>query len=278
MHPYFSLARPLTSLMIGLAVFASALIGVGSRINEYAIPVFLGFTVAFLFGIAGNAINDYLDRETDKINHPDRPIPSGKLKPAHALYFSIIFFIISLVLSFFLSFIVGYGALLVVLIALVSQIAYEKKFKHEKIIGNMIIGTQTALAFIFGGVIVGKTVITGIIAIAVFLSIAGREVVKDIEDIRGDKDRATLPMKIGARNAGIVASMLIALAVLISPLPYYPLHQFGWEYLLVVSIADVIFIGSIPVIFKDARLARRTLKFAMLIAIFAFIVGSVFRS
>jgi geranylgeranylglycerol-phosphate geranylgeranyltransferase len=278
MHPYFSLARPLTSLMIGLAVLASALIGVGSRINEYAVPVFLGFAVAFLFGIAGNAINDYLDKESDKINHPDRPIPSGKLKPAHALYFSIIFFIISLVLSFLLSFIVGYGALLVVLIALVSQIAYEKKFKHEKIIGNIIIGTQTALAFIFGGVIVGKTVITGIIAIAVFLSIAGREVVKDIEDIRGDKDRTTLPMKIGVRNAGIVASMLISLAVLISLLPYYPLHQFGWEYLLLVSIADVLFIGSIPVIFKDARLARRTLKFAMLIAIFAFIAGSVFRS
>jgi geranylgeranylglycerol-phosphate geranylgeranyltransferase len=121
-------------------------------------------------------------------------------------------------------------------------------------------------------------VITGIIAIAVFLSIVGREVVKDIEDIRGDKDRITLPMKIGMRKAGMVASMLIALAVLISPLPYYPLHQFGWEYLLVVSIADVLFIGSIPVIFKDARTARRTLKFAMLIAIFAFIVGSVFRS
>lgn len=278
MHPYFSLGRPLTSLMIGLAVFASALIGVGVRINEYATPVFLGFAVAFLFGIAGNAINDYLDRETDKINHPDRPIPSGKLKPTHALYFSIIFFIISLVLSFFLTFIVGYGALLVVLIALVSQIAYETKFKHEKIIGNIIIGTQTALAFIFGGVIVGKTVITGIIAIAVFLSIAGREVVKDIEDMRGDKDRTTLPMKIGVRKAGIVASMLIALAVLISLLPYYPLHQFGWEYLLLVSIADVLFIGSIPVIFRDARLARRTLKFAMLIAIFAFIAGSVFRS
>jgi geranylgeranylglycerol-phosphate geranylgeranyltransferase len=263
--------------MIGLAVFTAALIGAGSDIKESVLPIFLGFSVAFLFGIAGNAINDYLDRETDKINHPDRPIPSGKLNPAHALYFSINFFIISLVLSFFLSFIVGYEVLLVVLIAFVSQIAYEKKFKHEKIIGNIIIGTQTALAFIFGGVIVGKTVITSIIAIAVFLSIVGREVVKDIEDIRGDKDRITLPMKIGVRKAGMVASMLIALAVLISPLPYYPLHQFGWEYLLVVSIADVLFIGSIPLIFRDARLARRVLKFAMLIAVFAFIIGSVFR-
>ena len=277
MNPYISLSRPLTSLMIGLAVFTAALIGAGFRINEYATPVFLGFAVAFLFGIAGNSINDYLDRDSDKINHPDRPIPSGKLKPEKALYFSMIFFIISLALSFVLSSIVGYAAFLVVVIALASQIAYEIRFKHEKIIGNIIIGSQTALAFIFGGVVVGSAGITGIIAVAVFLSITGREVVKDIEDVKGDTDRTTLPMKLGVKKAGIVAALLIILAVLISPLPYYPLHQFGWEYLLVVSLADILFIGSIPMIFKDAKLARRLLKFAMLIAIFAFIAGAMFR-
>lgn len=277
MHPYISLGRPLTSLMIGMAVFASALIGAGLKINDYAIPVFLGIGIAFLFGIAGNAINDYLDKESDKINHPDRPIPSGKLKPGQALFFSIIFFSISLLLSIYLSLISGYGVLIIVMIALASQIAYEMRFKHKKIIGNMIIGTQTALAFVFGGVVVGKTMITFVIAIAVFLSIVGREIVKDIEDVKGDKDRVTLPMKIGAKKAGIIASVFIVLAVLISPLPYYPLHQFGWEYLSVVSMADMLFIGSIPLIFKDAKLARRMLKFAMLIAIFAFIAGSVFR-
>ncbi|MDO9096578.1 MAG: UbiA family prenyltransferase, partial [Candidatus Methanoperedens sp.] len=240
-------------------------------------PIFLGFAVAFLFGLAGNAINDYFDYENDKINHPERPIPSGKLKPEQALFFSMFFFAISLALSFYLSFIVGYGALLVVVIALLSQVAYEWKFKHEKIIGNMIIGAQTALAFVFGGVIVGETGMTGVLAVAVFLSIVGREIVKDIEDVKGDKDRVTLPMKLGVKTAGIVAAFFIVLAVLISLLPYYPLHQFGWQYLLVIAIADTLFIGSIPVIFKDAKTARRMLKFAMLIAIFAFVTGSVFR-
>ncbi len=277
MHPYISLGRPLTSLMIGLAVLASALIGVGRDVDVYSFPVFLGFAVAFLFGLAGNAINDYFDYENDKINHPERPIPSGKLKPKQALFFSILFFAISLVLSFYLSFIVGYGALLVVVIALLSQVAYEWKFKHEKIIGNMIIGTQTALAFVFGGVVVGKTMMSGVIAVAVFLSIVGREIVKDIEDVKGDKDRVTLPMKLGVKNAGIVAAFFIVLAVLISILPYYPLRQFGGQYLLVIAMADALFIGSIPVIFKDAKTARKMLKFAMLIAIFAFVTGSVFR-
>ncbi|MCE8424209.1 MAG: UbiA family prenyltransferase [Candidatus Methanoperedens sp.] len=277
MNPYISLGRPLTSLMIGLVVLASALIEAGSNLDGYALPIFLGFTVAFLFGIAGNSINDYFDYENDKINHPDRPIPSGKLKPKHVLRFSIFIFVISFLLSLFLSSRVGYSALLIVAIAFTSQIAYEKKYKHEKIIGNLIIGTQTALAFIFGGIIVGKNIITGLIAISVFLSIVGREIVKDIEDIKGDKDRVTLPMKIGVKKAGVVATIFILLAVLISPLPYYPLHQFGWEYLLVVSIADLLFIASIPLIFNNANLARRMLKFAMLTAIFAFIAGTIFK-
>lgn len=275
MHPYISLSRPLTSLMIGLAVVTAALIEVGRDFNT--LPVFLGFAIAFLFGTAGNAINDYLDYENDKINHPERPIPSGELKPEQALNFSIIFFSGSLLLSIYLSSITGFEVFLVVIVALASQIAYEKRFKQEKIIGNIIIGTQTALAFIFGGIIVGRTIITGVIAVAVFLSIVGREIVKDIEDVRGDRGRVTLPMKLGIKRAGIVASLLIILAVLISPVPYYPLREFGMEYLGVVSIADVLFIASIPLIFKDANLARRMLKFAMLIAIFAFITGSIFR-
>ncbi len=276
MHPYISLGRPLTSLMIGLAVFASALIEAGSGINDHALPVFLGFAVAFLFGIAGNAINDYFDRENDKINHPERPLPSGRLRPSQALWFSIFFFAISLLLSVYLSFITNFGALLVAAAAMACQLGYEMKWKHEKMIGNVIIGTQTALAFIFGGIIVGKVMATGVIAAAVFLSIVGREIVKDIEDVGGDRGRTTLPMRIGVRNAGIVAAVLIILAVLISPLPYYPLHIFGLEYLLVVSIADILFIGSLPLIFKNAKLARKMLKFAMLVAIIAFITGALF--
>ncbi|VVB88623.1 Digeranylgeranylglyceryl phosphate synthase [uncultured archaeon] len=277
MQPYISLGRPLTSLMIGLAVFASAFIEAGSGIGSHALPVFLGFSVAFLFGIAGNAINDYFDYENDKVNHPERMLPSGRLKPEQALRFSIFFFSLSFLLALFLSYLIGYAVLLIVVIAMVCQLGYELKWKHEKIIGNVIIGTQTALAFIFGGIIVGNVMATGVIAAAVFLSIVGREIVKDIEDVEGDRGRTTLPMRIGVMNAGIGAAVLIILAVLVSPLPYYPLHIFGWEYLIVVSIADVLFIGSLPMIFKNARKARYLLKFAMLIAIFSFLIGSIFR-
>lgn len=275
MHPYVSLSRPLTSLMIGLAVLASAAIGAGSGIGERLLSVLLGFFIAVIFGMGGNAINDYFDVESDRINHPERPIPSGRLERKHALYFSFILFSISFVLSLILSLIAGHAVFIVVAAALSLQVAYELRFKREKLIGNFIIGFQTALAFIFGGMLVGNTVLTGLIALAAFLSISGREIVKDIEDIEGDRDRVTLPKRLGKVNAGIVASFLILLAVLISPLAYYPLHIFGWEYLIVVAVSDAIFLGSIPLIFRNAKQARRMLKFAMLAAMLAFIAGAM---
>ena len=92
MHPYIHISRPLTSLMIGLAVFTSSLIGVGRNIDAYMLPVFLGVMIASLFGMAGNAINDYFDQKTDRINHPDRPIPSGELTPQTSTEFFNTFF------------------------------------------------------------------------------------------------------------------------------------------------------------------------------------------
>ncbi|HIH45320.1 MAG TPA: UbiA family prenyltransferase [Candidatus Methanoperedenaceae archaeon] len=261
--------------MIGLAVLASAAIGAGSGIGEHSLPVLLGFLIAVIFGMGGNAINDYFDVESDRINHPERPIPSGRLERKHALYFSLILFAISFVLSLILSFVAGYAVFIVVAAALLLQVAYELRFKREKLIGNFLIGFQTALAFIFGGILVGNTVLTGLIALAAFLSIAGREIVKDIEDMEGDRDKVTLPKRIGKAKAGVAASLLILLAVLISPLAYYPLHIFGWEYIVVIAASDAIFLGSIPLIFTNAKLARKILKFAMLVAILAFIIGAM---
>jgi geranylgeranylglycerol-phosphate geranylgeranyltransferase len=261
--------------MIALAIFTSALVGVGLEITSYAVPVSLAMVIAFLFGIAANAINDYFDQETDKVNHPERPIPAGRITPNQALTFSISFFIISMMAALFLSIVTGYEAFLIVTVALVFQISYEKKLKHTKIVGNAVIGTQTALAFLFGGAIVEKSTITGILAIAAFVSVLGREIVKDIEDVKGDFNKATLPMEIGIKNAGIIASFLIISAIFIGLLPYYPFHIFGLGYLLIILMADALFIYSIPILFSDPKSARKALKGAMLIALFAFIVGSI---
>jgi geranylgeranylglycerol-phosphate geranylgeranyltransferase len=55
-------------------------------------------TVA-LIGAGGAAVNDYFDRDSDAITHPDRPIPSKQISPASALQFSAVTFLAGLVVS-----------------------------------------------------------------------------------------------------------------------------------------------------------------------------------
>ena len=61
------------------------------------------------------------------------------------------------------------------------------------------------------------------------LAITAREIVKDIEDIEGDKVEGadTLPIRVGAKKAGYLAVFIGLLAVLLSPLPYFSLCVFA---------------------------------------------------
>ncbi|MDR0470273.1 MAG: UbiA family prenyltransferase [Nitrososphaerota archaeon] len=269
------IGRPFTSLLVGLGVFAACVAGAGLAIVDFWLVATLATLVGFLFGLASNALNDYLDIDIDKIAHPERPLPSGLLKPKTYLVFSIVMFGGCFLLTYFLSTIAGLAAFVMVLFASVLQIGYELGIKKKKAAGNVLMGFQAALGFIFGGVIVGGLEATLVMAGSSFLAIFGREIIKDIEDIKGDVGRSTLPKIIGPKNAGIFASLLVVIAVGISILAYYPFAIFGLGYLVIVLVSDCIFVGSIPLIFKDPNRARKLLKIAMLIALVAFISGRI---
>jgi geranylgeranylglycerol-phosphate geranylgeranyltransferase len=275
-YALLTLGRPLTSLLGALAIFAASLVGVGTLVFRYSPQVLLGAVLGFIFTMASNSMNDYFDQDNDKINHPERPIPSGKINAESALTFSIALFMVALLMAFFLSTFVGFEAFVLVLFALGLQVAYEKKIKRTKFLGNITIGFQTVLAFILGGVIVKAVIPAAMMASASFLAIIGREVVKDVEDIKGDIDRNSLPKLIGIKNANIVASILLVSAVIVSVIAYYPLSIFGLSYFITVLMADLLFLCSIPIIFRDSNMARRILKFAMLWALMAFIIGGIF--
>ena len=70
---FFSIIRPLNSFVAGLAAIVAYLIATGTIV----FGVILLMAVVVLITAAGNVINDYYDAEIDKINRPERPIPSG---------------------------------------------------------------------------------------------------------------------------------------------------------------------------------------------------------
>ncbi len=271
----FTLGRPFTSLLGAVAIFAASFVGSGTRISAYGLEVSLAVAIGYLFTSASNALNDYFDRDIDRVNHPERPIPSGTVSPKEAVAFSGVLFGISLGLAVLLSFVSGVQALLIVVGALAVQLAYDFRVKKVKAVGNIFIGLQTVLAFVFGGLIVNNLSPVAFMAAASFLAITAREVVKDVEDMGGDVDKMSLPKMIGVKKANSIALTLISTAILLSVLAYFPLHVFGSGYFIVVIVADAVFIYSMPLLFRNPQAARRIWKFAMLLALIAFIIGGV---
>ncbi len=270
MTPYLKLIRPLNCIMSSLAVILVGIIVKGTGLGEYLADTLLGVLVVFFTTAGGNVLNDYFDREVDLINHPERPIPSGLVSPRAALIYGSSLLFLSLVISVFINLI----TFLIAGVAVALLLLYERTLKKRGFLGNVTISTLVGLLFIFGGAIYGAIPLTSIFAIMAFSSNLGREIVKDIEDMGGDIDRITLPMKIGRKYAGISASLFFLIAVALSPLPYL-LGFFDVFYLAAVLISDIIFIYASIVHFKDPSRGQKSAKIAMIVGLIAYLIGGL---
>jgi geranylgeranylglycerol-phosphate geranylgeranyltransferase len=285
MSAYAELARPLNA---GLASF-SALLGMivvleGDILDwDLLVPITLGMVVPFLVTSGGNALNDYMDQDVDKRAHPGRPIPSGRLAPDKVLWFSIGCFVLAQPLA---GAIVWFGhsnvlPLLVELLAVGSLLAYELRLKYRGLSGNLTVSWLSALTLVFGATCVaepdvGQWSTVLVLFVLAFFASAGREVTKDIQDMASDSgQRETLPMTSGVGRASGAVTAFIITAVVLSPVPFWPLGSMEWPYLAVVAVADVVFLYSLALLRKDPKGAQGIHKAGMMLALFAFLVGSL---
>jgi len=276
MRGYLGLSRPGNAGMAGVGVAVAALVAGGAPAFLARIPA-IGFAAlaAALFTAGGNALNDYFDRETDRVNHPDRPIPRGEVSAEQALRFASLMFALSLAAAAY----TGGLAVLIVVVNFVVMIAYEKGFKARGATGNFLIAYLVGSLFAFGGAavytgnpaVLQRAFVMGSLAA---LATAGREIAKDIEDLPGDVDRATLPRRIGVPRAGAVAALCFVVAAALSLVP--PVFGlFGPPYLGAVIVADAIFIYSGAVSAKNPARAQRAAKYGMVVALVAFLAGGL---
>ena len=270
-----ALLRPLNCFMVASAVFIGALVASGPLgIQAHLMNVLMASLVAFLFTGAGNALNDYFDRDIDHVNHPSRPIPLGKISPDSALLFAFVLFLVSLVLATFINIIVTF----IVVANLAVMISYEVLSKAKGLAGNMTIAWLTGTTFLFGGAAVGAIKATIVLAALAFLATLGREIAKDIEDIEGDVGRDTVPMQVGVGNAQVMAGTAIFASILLSPLPQLLGLFLGGGlifYILSIAAADAIFIYCIFLLAKGKEHASFAIKGGMLIALIAFLLGGI---
>ena len=267
-----SMMRPGNCIMGAAGVLLAAIICLEQGdLLDYALELVLSVVVVVTFTGAGNSLNDYFDREIDRSAHPTRPIPRGLVSPSGAVATSAILFSVATGLGF----IVGITSFLIVVASLAVMLAYEVFLKSEGLVGNLAISWLTGALFLFGGAAVGTLDLAWILALLAFLATLGREVAKDIQDVEGDRgSRMTLPMRVGARRAGVAASLSLVSAVALSPAPYLLSLLSVW-YLPVVAVADAIFIYSSLILFRNPERGQNMVKLAMLLALLAFLFGGI---
>ncbi|MDO5853255.1 MAG: geranylgeranylglycerol-phosphate geranylgeranyltransferase [Thermoplasmata archaeon] len=276
MNKYLRLFRFGNGIMGIVGIIVGALLAAGTGMVDHWMWIVLACLLVVIFMAGGNAINDYIDREIDVTAHPERPIPKGEIKPKTARNLGYGFLLISVLISVpcaVLDIAGGWITTVMVIICAVLMLGYETVLKQRGFVGNMTIAFLTAMIFMVGGSVTGHPWDNAVFAGMAFLVNVGREVSKDIEDMDSDEGRRTLPMSIGAKRASYVACAFFVLGPVLS---VYPVVAGGvsWAYYLVFA-ADVMFLYCAYMVPKDAHRAQKTAKYAMAVALVAFILDVI---
>jgi len=261
-----------------------------------------------LLAASGNVINDYFDLRTDRINRPENVIVGKKVKRRVALLLHVLLSFSGVFIGLYLAYITrkeNYVFLFVFIPAILW--AYSTTLKKQFLIGNLTIALLTAivpylvvslefaaLERVHGREIVNTTACslawfwtTGF-AFFAFITNLTREIIKDIQDINGDKAVGckTLPIEMGIPYSKAVVSILSIGSVIAVWLIYFFVK--GIKEIPYAKVYLIIFI-TVPYLFltyatisakepKDMKLSSNICKWIMLFGVlFIVMAGYNFR-
>ena len=259
----------------GISIFIGALLS-GSLEPIYALAS--AVLSGTLITGGANAINDYYDVESDSLNKPYRPIPSGKATKNSAVWTSVLLYISGLYAALF----VNKYAFLIALAAVLTSFVYSAWLKRTALWGNLTVALLTSLAFIYGGVAVGRVKESLIPAIFSFFFHFGREVLKDIEDMEGDvgANLKTFPVKYGIESSLKLAGLSFGLLIVLTFLPFlYKIYNI--IYLTVVLLGvDLVLIYTMISARRNSdsvnlKRLNTVLKADMLVGLLSIYLGTI---
>lgn len=167
-----------------------------------------GFIMLFCISGAANISNDYFDREVDRINRRDRPLPSGRVT-THELWglFSISTLFGLVATAFF-----GLSVLALVILLWFVSLLYNVKIKDYGLAGNLVVAFCVGMTIVTGGITVGAVsgpvLLFGVLA---FIFDLGEEIASDamiLKEIACKPRRALRRQGAGSSRSGPQASFL----------------------------------------------------------------------
>lgn len=214
---------------------------------------------SILIAAGGNIINDYFDLNIDKINKPHKLIVEKHISRRYAIFLHLLLSLAGIMCSVFVAhrlniLWLGMANTIAVLLLFIYSASLKKKF----LIGNILVSTLTAWVIMVLALpeyevlildpqnkneVFNKMFRLGILyASFSFIISVIREVIKDMEDVDGDRkyDCKTMPIVLGLNATKVfVAVWLIVLIALLIIAQIYVI-RFGWWLSIIYAICGLI--------------------------------------
>lgn len=244
----------LVLVVLSQSLVQTCLLSSGLDLGKLLAPDFWALTLStVLVAAAGYIINDYYDVKIDAINKPDRMVVGKIIRRRRAMFAHMLLSFTGVAIGLWLSIPVGLinaGAVLLLW-------GYSARLKKMMLIGNVAIALLSASMLLIVAVhadMLNKVTI-GYAAFAFLISLI-REIIKDMEDVKGDSsfDCRTLPIVAGLRNSKLVLYPLIAvfLALILAAI----LHPSTTLY-FGIYMAFLVFAPSVWLVIKLARADKK---------------------
>lgn len=265
-------------LIIALSQYLAAIFLIGPSENYldylFDVELFLIALGTILIAAAGYIINDYYDVKIDYINKPQKVVVGSTLKRRAAMFIHTGLNILGILA----------GVLVSLKIALINLLAatllwgYSNQLKRMPFIGNFSVAILSGLSIALVGIHypANSHKVYFYALFAFFISLI-REIVKDIEDLKGDASFGcmTLPVVWGIRQTktfiyGLFFFFALTLIYLASLMGNVFLNYYF--ALLIIPGAFIIYKLIIADTRKQFKLLSNQLKWLMLLGILSMVV------
>ncbi len=161
-----------------------------------------------MIAAAGYIINDYYDQKIDMVNRPEKVVIGIELRRRPALMAHVLISVFGILLGFWVDPLVG----LVHIFSSSLLWYYSNYLRRLPLVGNMSISLLSGVSILIVLVFFHSAdKIAFIYALFAFLIVLIREVLKDIEDVKGDEAFGvqTVPVIWGIRGAKIIIYLVV---------------------------------------------------------------------
>ncbi len=231
---FFKLVRAENLFILAFTLYAVWLniIGPGCLKTSSMGPLFMLLTIStVLIAAAGYIINDYFDVKTDTINHPETVVIDKVIKRRWAMALHIVFSSVGFLLGAWVALKChGLRLILFQLLAIILLWFYSTHFKKQLLVGNIVVSLLTAAIPIMPWIyhfyyaryyhqaadVSGDALVISLIFSAfAFLTSFAREIIKDMEDYKGDVQTGcrTMPIEWGMITSKVFTFFLIAITI-----------------------------------------------------------------